>query len=333
MLWIKRNLFLVVGGLLALGLLGLGGFYFYSNYDENKSLESKIDEAKADLKRLYGLSPFPSRTNIDLAKAEIQRLKGALAETKKGFSPLPYERVKGPAFKSLLDLTIDELQRKAAQAGVGLPLSNGYAFTFAEQQKRLQFSEGSFPTISEQLAEIKAISSILFSAKINKLTGLRRGRVTTDDPPAASDYHEMSPNRTLPSGAVVSPYVAEFTSFSTELAGVLEGFYKSPNGLLVKGVEVKPIEEVQVPGGAPPPNTPPPPVLAPAPGAPTNYLRRPVPTTSAPGATPVPRPRPPGSAAGTQPAVGGPGEILKTVLDEKILRVTLWIDVLKPAAK
>jgi len=62
--------------------------------------------------------------------------------------------------------------------------------------------------------------------------------VTTDDVPSAADYHDLCPNRTLPSGAVVSPYLAEFNAFSSELAGALEGFYKSPNGLLVKAVEI-----------------------------------------------------------------------------------------------
>src|SRR5437867_753915 len=223
MLWIKRNLFLAIGGLIALALLGLGSYYFWNSYDENKSVEGKLDAAKDEIKRLYGLNPFPSPPNITKAREELKRLRTAINLTKQSFSPLPYQRVRGPGFKTLLDATVDELQKKADRAGIALPLSKGYAFTFAEQQKRLQFSEGSFPTLAEQLAEIKAISTILFEAKINRLTALRRGRVTTDDPPAGTDYHEMTPNRTLPSGAVVSPYIAEFNSFSSELAATLEG--------------------------------------------------------------------------------------------------------------
>src|SRR5438105_7263635 len=250
MLWFKRNLFLAVGGLIALGLVGFGGYYFWTSYQKNNSVEEELKAAKAELTRLYGLSPFPNRDNITKAKEDEQRLNAAIAQTQSSFTPLPYPRMKGPAFKTLLDTTVAELQKKAAQASVGLPTSNGYAFTFAEQQKRLQFSEGSFPTLGEQLAEVKAISLILFQAKINKLVGLRRGRVTSDDPPAAPDYHELPPARMLPSGAVVSPYVAEFTAFSSELAAALEGFYKSPNGLLVKALEVRPNEEgLGMPGG------------------------------------------------------------------------------------
>src|SRR5258708_3647488 len=129
MLWIKRNLFLAVGSLVALGLLGVCGYYFWINYQENIGVEGKLEEAKAELKRLYELVPFPHETNIITAKAELQRLQTAINQTKQSFSPLPYQRVKGQAFKPLLDTTVDELQKKAEHAGVSLPLTNRYPFT------------------------------------------------------------------------------------------------------------------------------------------------------------------------------------------------------------
>ena len=33
--WIKRNLFFVIGGVLALGLLGAAGFYDYASWRRN----------------------------------------------------------------------------------------------------------------------------------------------------------------------------------------------------------------------------------------------------------------------------------------------------------
>src|SRR3989442_718879 len=111
MLWIKRNLFLVVGGVIALALLGVGGYYFWTSYGDNKSVETKLDETKEEIKRLYGLNPFPSPENISKAREEVKRLQTAITQTRKSFSPLPYQRVKGQAFKSLLDGTVYELQK------------------------------------------------------------------------------------------------------------------------------------------------------------------------------------------------------------------------------
>src|SRR6266436_1233264 len=108
MLWIKRNLSLALGGLIALGLLGFGGYYFWTNYQANNAVEAKLTEAQEQLKRLYGLVPFPSPENITKARAEVARLQSAIKLTQTSFSPLPYQRVKGQTFKTSLDTTIDE---------------------------------------------------------------------------------------------------------------------------------------------------------------------------------------------------------------------------------
>ena len=113
MLWIKRNLFLVVGGVVALGLLAVGGFYLLTSYQRNNSVEEELKQAKAELTRLYALVPFPSAANVTAAREEQKRVQAAINLTKQSFSPLPYQRVQGAGFKALLDTTINELQRRA----------------------------------------------------------------------------------------------------------------------------------------------------------------------------------------------------------------------------
>jgi hypothetical protein len=148
----------------------------------------------------------------------------------------------------------------------------------------------------------------------------------------------MKPDRTIASGAMASPFVVEFNSFSSELATVMEGFYKSSNGLLVKAIEVRPLDEAGV-GGAMPannPNLPAPTVATNVPGfRRTNPLpeRPPGATAVTPGAV---APRPPTVPPGARPPAGnvpGAGEGLKTALDEKMLKIVVWVDVLKPPAK
>ena len=36
MSWIKRNLFMVVGGVISLALLGAAGFFLYTKYEANR---------------------------------------------------------------------------------------------------------------------------------------------------------------------------------------------------------------------------------------------------------------------------------------------------------
>ncbi len=42
MIWIKRNLFFVIGGVLALGLLGAAGFYDYTSWRRNTVAFDKL---------------------------------------------------------------------------------------------------------------------------------------------------------------------------------------------------------------------------------------------------------------------------------------------------
>ena len=330
MLWIKRNLFLALSGLVALGALGFGGFYLWTNVSENKKVENQLEEKKAVLQKLYNAVPFPSTNNIAIARDDLKRVQAAVRKTKEYFTPLPYEKVTGQAFKTLLDTTLYELRDKAQQTSVLLP-SKTYAFSFSAQKDKFNFADGSFPALSEQLAEVRAICTILFDSKINRLINVRRTRVTTDDPPGSSDYLELRVEPNDLTGTLASPYQIEFRSFSPELASVLESFYKSTNGFLVKAIQVEPETEpvgVVAPGttGAPPSapagvTQPPPQPRVPPPGVPIPRM----PPAGAPPAQPGPAiAKPPGAVA---PASEG----IKTVLNEKLLKITFLIDVIRPS--
>lgn len=325
MIWIKRNIFLLGFGAVAGGLLIFNLFYLWSSIAKNKEVETKVEETKQDLEKLYRQVPFPSRTNITIAKEQTDRLRQGISTAQKYFTPVPFEKLpdKGGdrAFGKLLDTTIAQLQKQAEANSVSLP-EKDYAFSFKAQKAVLTYAPGSFPTLPEQLAEIKALCTVLFDAKINKLVNVRRWRVTADDPPGSTDYHDrdVKPVVNESMGTVANPYEVTFHSFSPELAQVLEGFYKSPHGLVVKSMLVDPVAgEAGAGAGSNPAANPAP--------QPTNLPARPLPVRPA-GAPPPPagvRPRPAAAAAAAAQ------ENLQTVLNEKLLKITLLVEVIKPA--
>jgi hypothetical protein len=299
--WLQRNLFLAIGGLVALLLIGAGTWYLLGSIGKNQEIEQQLEAKKSELNDLYNRDPFPHRTNIDAAKRETAKVRSAITQARQSFTPLPFKDVKDMAFKTLLDNTIDELHKKAEKSSVVLP-DKTYAFSFEAQKKALKFSATSFPGIAIQLAEVKTICDILFDAKINRLASLRRARLSLDDPQGPTDYVDFPIVTNDTTGAVLSPYQAEFHCFSSELAAALEGLYKSPHGLLVKALMVEP-------GPAPVlPPQPPQPALPPVPVNVTNRIR---------GAV---RPAP----------VAAPG--LTNLLNERVLKVVMRIEVVKPPA-
>jgi hypothetical protein len=322
MLWIKRNMFLAVGGLVALILLGLGVFLLLGARSRNEELETQIEETKTKLQTFDRAAVSATAANVDVAKKEAEKLKGASQQLQRFFTPVPAEKVVGLEFRRYRDNTLAELHRAAEQARTTLPSKN-YSFSFETQKSKVEFREGTFPAIPQQMAEVKALCRILFDAHVDPLVNIRRARVSEDDVQGntATDYLAGKVETNAQTMTVTSPYEFTFHCLSAELAAVMQGLLQSPHGFVVKAIHVEPAVEVaaaaqpgQAPVQQPPPNQPP-----------RRY--QPPPPPPGPGATGAPPPRtlppPPATAAkpGTDKAV--------VLLKERRLRVTLLVHVIK----
>ena len=122
---------------------------------------------------------------------------------------------------------------------------------------RLNYAPGSLRPLSEQLGEVKAISEVLFSARVNAMDGIQRIKASSDDEagPQGDYLNEVTVTNEL---GVLTPYQVTFRGFSAEVAQVLVAFATSPNGFIVKTMSVQPVVTASASGGAA--ATPPPPV-------------------------------------------------------------------------
>src|ERR1051326_2427192 len=90
MAWIKRNLFLLIGGLVALALLGFAGFYLYQRIDEDRTVTEQLDAQTEKLKQLVNRPVHPGTdkvNNIQAAKDDEQRLQTFATQVRKQFAP------------------------------------------------------------------------------------------------------------------------------------------------------------------------------------------------------------------------------------------------------
>src|SRR5438876_6418511 len=244
MSWIKRNLYFLVGSVVALALMGLDGWYLFSNYQLNNEKLDKLNGQYSILDTLSKQIPHPGNPpktdNITLAKEQQVQLREFIQKTRKFFQRIPAlpdsPKVSGQEFAAALHHTIDRLQRDATNASVGLsPGPQGYGFSFEAERNKVIFTPGSLEPLSVQLGEVRAICDILFQARINSIDNVRRERVSADDDSGPqSDYLvEKSVTNDL---AVLTPYELTFRCFTPELAAVLSGFASSPYALLVKTI-------------------------------------------------------------------------------------------------
>jgi hypothetical protein len=294
MAWIKRNLFFVIGGILAIGLLGAAGFYIYRGWSHNAAAFNELNEIYGTLRELNSKKPSPGSdrvNNIEAAKEQERQLREWIRQAGDYFKPItpvpnpPNGIVSSEGFAAALRRMIDQLQHEADSASVALPPQ--YNFSFKAQRDLVKFAPGSLGPLAEQLGEVKTIAEILFAARVNALDGIQRVRVSDDDAsgPQADYFDDHSATNNL---AVLTPYQITFRSFSPEIGVVLAGFASSSRGFIVKGINVQ---------------------LAGAAGTTS-------PDTTAPALAP---------GAPLTPGRGG----LQTMLNEQLLRVTLVVEVVK----
>ena len=351
MAWIKRNLFFVICGILALGLLGAAGYYNYREWKRNSADFEKLNQYYGTLRNLITqkLSPGNDKVdNIKAAKDQERQVREWIHQATEYFQPIPpipnpgNGVVTGEAFAAALRRTIDQLQHEAETASVTLPPR--YNFTFEAERPLVKFAPGSLGPLAVQFGEIKAISEVLFAARVNSLDGIQRSRVSDDDVngPQSDYFEEYSVTNNL---AVLTPYQITFRSFTPEIAHVLVGFATSPHGFIVKSISIQPAGVVTAP--APSPGMPP--ILMPVPGAQrpdTGKAETVIPLLATmETADPIlaqaymppglrPRPAAPPSAPPTVAPVAPPTATpsrggLQTVLNEQLLRVTLVVEVVK----
>jgi len=280
--WIKRNLIFVIGGVLALVLLGVAGDFIYNGWSHNSEAAGKLNEIYDTLKSLAAQKPSPGNEKINntkIAQEQIQQLRAWIANATACYQPVPAipedKIVSNEAFASALRRTVDGLQHEADSAGVTLPPK--YDFSFSGQRTLVKFAEGSREPIAAQLGEVKVITEILLAARINALMGIQRVRISDDDASGPqSDYIDQRPlTNDL---AVLTPYVVTFRCFTPELSRVISGFAAAPNAFIIKSVNVQPAAATATAtttaAATPPPpgspmrmgdaGTPPPPPVSPA---------------------------------------------------------------------
>jgi hypothetical protein len=337
--WVKRNLYFLVGGLVALVLMGLAGFYLYSKWQLNNETLTKLEADFAELDRLSKETPHPGDgkkvDNVAEAKKQQKELREFIQKGRKYFlpiAPIPdLPKATDHDLSTALSHTIDQMRKDATNASVGLPSS--YDFTFQAEMSRVSFSSNSVAPLAVRLGEVRAICDILFQAKVNSLDSLQRERVCAEDEKGnQSDY--LAEKTTTNELAMLTPYQLTFRCFSPELGLVLSGFSSSPYALMVKTINVQHAGTSAGTEGTTAAPMPPPQVV--------QALPTPTPTPASaeseaaalarrygPGPTGVRTPPPAAATPVATTAAGPPRGGLPVVLNESPLRVTLSLNVVK----
>ncbi len=239
MVWVKRNLGLVIGGAVALALLVVAGVYLWQKRGEDQAVTAELDGATARYQELLNRPVHPGTengrvNNIDNAKAEKVRLQAFLQKVRGQFgkSEVP-TNISNREFRALLDNTISDLQRKAETLGITLPQKD-YWFTFAPQRTAVEFK--SIEMLTHQLLDVRDLVELLYDAKVHDLKGIRRVPASSEDNNAQDFMTDKKASTN--EYAVVTPYELKFQGFSSELGRVLDRLLQAKRCFVVRSVAV-----------------------------------------------------------------------------------------------
>lgn len=335
MLWIKRNLVLVIGIAVSLALLGGAGYYLYDNSEENFARDEKLDKLKAELEQLRG-GVFPSSANIAIVKSNTAAVQNLMMQGEGVFATEPI-KVPGEAqIKIGLANLVDTLRRDATNAGVEVPPR--YEFTYGEVKVMPRLPGYALEPLTNQLKEVRSICTILFNAKVRALESFQRVPAFPDEPRSADILTDRLPQTNSLStnlSVVITPYRLVFRGFSSHLTDVLNSLSTAKEYYAVRQVDVEPsgaaMESTSPVGPGSMMNNVPnmgPMGVGAAPALPTPGGVNPGNFAPQPAQRPPP-PKAPIGANVPQPTKSS----LTKVLDEKPLRVTLMLDVVKVVRK
>jgi hypothetical protein len=247
MAWVKRNLGLVIGGVVALALLGVAGWYLWTKIQEDQEVTQQLDDTTQKFQTLLQRPVHPGTengkiNNIEIAKEENKRLLAFLQDVRSRFgkSDIP-TNISNRDFRALLENTVNELQKTADTLGITLPQKD-YWFTFAPERTQVEFK--SIGMLAHQLMDVKELTEILYNAKVQDVKGIRRVPSSSDENNTTDFMTDKK--ATTNEFAIVTPYELRFQGFSSELARVMEQIVNAKNCYIVKSVAVDkaPADEV-----------------------------------------------------------------------------------------
>jgi hypothetical protein len=315
MSWAKRNLYFLISCIAAVVLLGAAGWYCWSSHQAYNSSTEQLAAAYSQMKQFADkpIGPGNEQTNnIQAAKDQTEQAKQRVAELEKFFTP-----VKGiPDTNKFNDNrmmafavreTVSQLRAAAQAKAVTLPAGPEFAFSFSLQMGKTIYDPNAAEMLSKQLGEVKTICDTLFGARILSLESIQRERTSDDANPQGQ--MTMQPDYTdaislTNNNMVITPYQVTFQCFTPQLGSVLSGFANQSHTIVVKTLNIQPVDLMAGLGGAPGGGY----------GGYQNYT----PGGGAGGYTPP-----------VNPAVAQRAGALSTIIDEKKLKIVMLVDFVK----
>lgn len=238
--WLKRNLFYVIGGVVALAAIG-GAYGFMAGAQQRQQeAMAALGAYTNTVNRLISARPFPSVEAINKANKEAEVLKVFTSEAEKLFEYQKPRRMRSQDFKVHLINSLVKLRADATNNNIRIP--RNFNFTFGHLLPMPNLLQYSIEPLSMHLQDVQEICKILYDARVHSITGIQRVSAYPREPGGAVLMWEVAVRTNLTTAEAVftsTPIRFSFRGFTSELTEVLNLLASDERFYVVRKVEVE----------------------------------------------------------------------------------------------
>ena len=245
--WIKRHLKLFCAALGGLAFIG-GAVFLMMRFGANSLQEKEnFSKAKKEVEEILSpSSPRPSQENISKFIQSGKLVEQFIAEADKNIKAGSVQQFDPSIFIRQMIKEIGEMNRRAKEAKVELPNTSTNAvamfhFTFGHLVDKTELPKNRLSELNIAIGDIKGLTAVLFGSHIRSLDKIQRIRLLDEDAEGAastSPYLMDDLASYVNEVVTVHPYRIEFKSLSGGLSQVLSGMASADSVYVVRSVSV-----------------------------------------------------------------------------------------------
>jgi len=240
MVFLKRNIFWIISGLVSVGLIA-GSVMFTSG--AKAKAEEKMTELSTytnTVNQLKDATPYPSPEAINQVKQDTEKVKGFSKQAEAMFTYKAPPDIHPRRFKVHLINSLVALQNEATNYNVRLPRQ--FNFTFSHLLPMPNLLPYSVAPLGERLQDIQHITQILFESRVHAIDSFARVPAYAREPGGRVLMYDVGIRTNLSTAEAdftSTPYRFSFRGFTTELTEVLNRFASADRFYVVRQIEVQ----------------------------------------------------------------------------------------------
>ena len=209
MAFIKKNLWLVIGGAVGLVLLLVACVYLFLHIRQYRADTTGVDSEQTRLMQLENRKPGPTDDNVRMVSSNLlvyesfqQKIMTALRQ-----GQAEARKMQPVDFNSFLKSMVDEMNELAKKQGMTVPAKFDYGF-------KTYYSEGHLPTVDDvprltvQVQLVRALMEVLRIAKVSEVNAIKR-QIFEKGLPGPGAGVGVENQRGASTTAAVTPYPLE----------------------------------------------------------------------------------------------------------------------------